>query len=593
MGKILDKFISTMPKLQARSIEKELLRQENRILYSSPQQFREEFVRRLTSLLESDYNAQFAAYPILDGERRSSELFNYMFRIIGGDLETLFTEADLIAELSDLQTRIYEQDIIFRLSAALAEAETEVELLELLLSNTAGLKDAVIENFRTGSNSLTRNHPLASFLYIDPKTNHQYGPASEMVVDVSVGGLTLPIDIRKAHHPTAIKEITTRDIRDNDQQFVLPGSVTPSTPSNRIVTGEISNLIDGQYDTTFVRMFTVNQLVSGGAKMTLLLDLGRPRTANYITIDPANEYNQKLTELYYVDSLAKVYAINLPTDGVSLADKAMVHFNPVETQSLVLVFKQENDVLVPELNAGNVQKYRYTFGLDNISVGETSYLKEGVYVSRTLSADKISKLHLKTTQNTNIGLDENEAELDPITSPLPTLEYWVHFREIDDSNNIVSQLLPIAPVGMETIREKIYIQHNGKARLNFTVDHEMADDDASLRLYRDGTLVLRDADYTIDVPGVVTIGSILTVDRGFQEEHEYIAEYIPWHQDQTKIPFTDATELVRYNPDNTIDITRPASSRAVRSEANLIIIMRGTGTDEMTSILDKYVFSVG
>jgi len=82
---------------------------------------------------------------------------------------------------------------------------------------------------------------------------------------------------------------------------------------------------------------------------------------------------------------------------------------------------------------------------------------------------------------------------------------------------------------------------------------------------------------------------------GYNLGHEYVAEYVPLHTQEgtAPIPFTDATELVRYAPDNTIRLSRPEASQAVRSEANLLVIMRGLGNGVHTSVVDQITFAVG
>ena len=257
-----------------------------------------------------------------------------------------------------------------------------------------------------------------------------------------------------------------------------------------------------------------------------------------------------------------------------------------------------NQLLLPLISPDPISRTlinRYRFGFDNILVGQLEFLNRGYYISNTLSLPKINKIYLKAKENMYIGVQENEDEL-VNTDPLPPVEYWVVVREIDAANNIVwLGYLPIASVGETRVREKVVIESNNSGTLNFTVSPDIADGSNDFILYRDGVEILRPLDYTLTTLGDLIRSSSVTVPDGFNYKNEYIADYELYQtqEDIVPVPFTDSTGLIRYNSDNSISLTRPDTSQAIRTEINLIIIMRGSLNTSYTSVVDEITFAAG
>ena len=196
MAKIIEEFVRSLPKLQARNIEKELQEPSSKLQLRTSQRFREAFQLKLRELLENDTSIRHTPIELLIGDKRSSELVDHMLDLISGDLSALFTEADLFLNLERLQELIYKDEVLLKLKRAVSEAETEIELLELLSGNTSGLKNAIVEKFRDGTNRLERESFSAPFAYIDPKLNLGILPQFDMPIDINVGGLVLPVPRR-------------------------------------------------------------------------------------------------------------------------------------------------------------------------------------------------------------------------------------------------------------------------------------------------------------------------------------------------------------------------------------------------------------
>lgn len=605
MGKLLDKFVENMPRLQAAHIERDLFLSKERREIRSVKALREEFQKRLRALLESDAPLLYEGRRIFPGERRSSELMEYIFSRICDDLTALFNDSNTIAELSKIQRELFEDEILSRLRRAVDEAERELDRIELLYGNTTGLKDAIVEKFRTPSSRLPHSDPMAQFVYIDPKTNTPFSAVSDMPVEVNLGGLVLPVNTETTVTFSNIKDQQSADTRDGEDRFASPRDLEFSTPSDGEdgQTGRISSLIDKQLNTWWEKRVTKKRILPNGAKLTLVATMGQPREINFVEIQPVGDHSVELSEIYYVDEMAFSHRIEFTGDVVDVKEPTRVFFKSVYATKLILSFTQRSPISMPAFIDGSPSlTYQYQFGFDNILAGKLTYGPVGCYASRTISAPKITTLYLSSKENQILGADNDNPGV--IIDPTPTIEYWVSFRDIDANGNIVySTVIPILPSGITRTREKLMMREGHTATLNFMIDKELdgiGHDPTDLLVYRDGVQVLRTDDYAIDA-GLLAEETIeakhatLSIPDGFNEQKEYIADYTPLHTDVTRAPlvFTDPSGLIRYNLDNTINIERPAGSRAVESQANLIIIMRNCGNHIHTSLVDEFVFAIG
>ena len=463
MAKILDEFIRVMPRLQARNIEQDLQDPHNQLRAGN---FREAFQEALRELLESDSPIRFKEPGLVARGLRDSEQVSDHLNKLAGDLSALFSEADLILTIEELQETVYRDEIIAKLRRAVDEAETEIERLELLKGNVSGLKEAIIEKFRVSANRLPRTDPRARLAYVDPKLHLRIRPEFDMPVGLDVGGLVLPINHRNSVSPSRIIDVLTSDVFTDDDRFALPRATIPSSPGDAVYTGAISNVIDKTEDTFWIKELHTQEELSAGARLNIQLDLGRtPVVCNYVEIHPIGDFEMRLDELYYVDELGAVGQVTLQNSPLILRDKVRIYFREAGVRKLVCIFTQQNFVQ-------DEGQRRYRFGLDNILTGKLSYKSEGYYVSKTLSLNHIGKLFVGAKENTFVGVP-GTGELSPILDPLPPVEYWVYYRDIDDSGNIVfDTYLPILPAGRTSVTEKVVLGQNDKGLINFALDSE-------------------------------------------------------------------------------------------------------------------------
>jgi hypothetical protein len=602
MGRILDKFIQQLPKLQADSIQKELLHSKANREIRSVQAFREAFQEKLRALLDSDEALRYEMRELLVDQTRSSELINSMISLITDDLFAMFAESDMLLSLADTQSVIFRDEIINRLRQAVSEASSELDRVELLTGNTIGFTNALVEKFRDSNSRLPRTDPVAELVYKDPKLNTVFSPDYDMAIEATTDGLVLPIKSQDTLVFSAIRDQQSSDVRDLSERFSIPREIEPSSQSigPLSVEGNINNIIDRKKGTFWIKKIQTARILPDGAKLNLLLSIGPPKEINFVEIQPFGPNPLELTGLYYQGEDSIFREIELPA-VLMLKEQTRVFFNPVFASKILVLFtqrtpassiKRANDKFVSE----------YVFGLDNILAGQLDYLNRGYYVTKTLTAEQISTIQLITKENLRVNaFGSQDVELS--SNLLPTIEYWIHFREYDPNGSLVfSKFLPIAPIGTETIRERFDLRVDSTASLNFMVDPHLDDEDHDpddLLVYRGRVLINRPLDYNLsqrllEAEAAEVKETELVIPGAFNEQRELIASYKPLHVKAiAPVKFTDATGLIRYNMDNSINIERPSSSRATESQVNLLIIMRGSENQTHTAVIDEVTLCIG
>lgn len=602
MGRILEKFVQQLPKLQADSIQKELLRSKANKEIRSVQGFREAFQEKLRALLESDEVLRFEAKELIVEETRSSELIDSMLSLIADDLLAMFTEGDELLSLANTQSALFRDEVINRLRQAVGEASLELDRVELLTGSNAGFTNALVEKFRDSNSRLPRTDPVAEQVYKDPKLNTVFTPDYDMAIEATTDGLVLPIKSENTLAFSAIRDQQSSDVRDLSDRFSIPRTVEPSTQSIDLphVKGSLNYLIDRKKETFWIKKIQTAKILPDGAKLNLLLTVGPPKEINFIEIQPFGPDPLELTGLYYQDEGSIFREIELPR-VLTLKEQTRVFFDPVFASKIMLLFTQRtpstslrrlNDKLISE----------YVFGLDNILAGQLSYLNRGYYVSKTLTAEQISTIRLVTKENLRVNTSEDQ-DIELASNLLPTIEYWIHFREYDPNGSLVfSKFLPIAPHGTETVLERFRVRVDSTASLNFMVDPNLDDaehDEDDLIVYRARTQINRPLDYNLsqrllNLEAVEVGETDLVIPGGYNEQREFIASYKPLHTKAiAPVKFTDPTGLIRYNMDSSINIERPSSSRATESQINLLIIMRGSENQTHTAVIDEVTLCIG
>lgn len=602
MGRTLDKFIQQLPKLQAEQIQKELIRSKANREIRSSQEFRDAFQEKLRALLESDEALRYEARELLVDTKRSSELMDNMIGLISDDLQAIFVDSNALLSLAQTQSRIFREEVIERLRQAVAEASTELDRIELLSGNTAGLTNALVEKFRDSNSRLPRSDRVAEQVYKDPKLNAPFSPDYDMAIEATTDGLVLPIKSENTLVFSAIKDQQSSDVRDLESRFSIPREIEPSTQSINAPSfdGRINNLIDKEKGTFWIKKIQTATALVDGAKLNLLLSIGASKEINFVEIQPFGPAALELTAVYYQDEASIFREITLPR-VLQLKEQTRIFFSPVYASKLMFVFTQRTPSNTLQ-RANNKLIAEYTFGLDNILAGKLSYLSRGYYVTKTLTAEQISTIRLVTKENIRVNTSEEEGpELENYN--LPTIEYWIHFREYDPNGSLVfSKFLPIAPYGTTRVKERFRVKADQSAILNFMVDPYLDDvdhDPADLLVFRDKVELIRPVDYNLsqellNTEVVEVKETTLAIPGGFNEQREFFASYVPLHTKAiAPVKFTDATGLIRYNMDSSINIERPSSSRATESQVNLLIIMRGSEAQTHTAVIDEISLCVG
>lgn len=602
MGRLLDKYASQLPGLQARQIERELTRSREGGELRTTQDFRAAFQTKLKELLSAESPLRFSAKELFENSKRSSELVSSLLSWLGDDLESLFTEYDKLLGAAHIQQQLFKEEVLSRIQSAITEADLELQRIEFLYGNTEGFTDAIVENFRSSASRLERTHPIADRVYKDPKLGVSIHPDQDMSISSTVSGLCLPLKSEASVVFSAIKDQQSSDVRSLADSFAIPFSITPSTPSDQIsIVGRIENLIDRRLNTFWQKTISVNSRLDSGAKLNLVVSTGASQEFNYLEVQPFGPEKLELSELYSISSTGLINQIELASGPVTIAGPTRVVFDSVVAIKFMLVFTQKTPTTII-LDGTTGAGATYTFALDNILAGKLAYQDRGYFVTKTLHAPQISRVMLRSKENLGLtALLENQIELG--ADLLPLVEYWVHLREYDAQDSLVfSSFLPIASAEKTRLRELAYRASGDQLRLNFMVfsdpDNESLEYEP-LNLYRERTLLARPLDYTLSEELLASSPqkcqlTTLDVHNSSNTELEYIADYVPLHLTaQAPSPFTDPSGLIRYNRDGSITIERPSSSRAIRSELNLVIIMRALRGGTHSSTVNEITLGVG
>jgi hypothetical protein len=182
---------------------------------------------------------------------------------------------------------------------------------------------------------------------------------------------------------------------------------------------------------------------------------------------------------------------------------------------------------------------------------------------------------------------------------------------LDNAGNILfNRKIPLLRAGQTRVREKLFLRGNNLALLNFHVRPSLAVDGSrnytdsdTLRIYRNGILLKRGA---IDLPGDYRVenrfsDNDLLFERKTEiqfigtntEDAEFIADYTPYCLLSIDPNYADESGLVKLRTDASIEIERPGGSRATHSEVNLVVIIRNTGDQQASSIVNLYKLGFG
>ena len=591
MSKLISEFNRILPQLQAREIEKELLTPEAQLRFGGDiDAARAELQRQLRLMLESDTSLRFSPIELKEDNYRDSETINWMVDKVATDLNSLFAESDQLAKIQAFNEKFFREEIIQKIEQAVNELDNELDRLELLSGRFNGLTDGIAENFRVDGQRLNRAERSAHLALVDPKTNSPLAVEQEMPVNLAIGGLTLPPDVNAVIGASRITDIQSSDTLEEDSPFALLSLSTPSSAGEVRETGRIWNLIDRRESTAWTKAIKA-KVQEGGAKLNLVLDFAPgPVKANYIQITPA--YNSSHTLIYagYTSPDNTSNELYLPDGGVDFNGKIILPFPVSVMKRVCLVFAQEDYRRSPNEAPGVVE---YTFSLAEIQVGMTEFKQLGYYVTKTLSLPLISQLYLSAETNGNL-LSFAEGE----DTAIPTIEYWVAYRDIDEADNVLfNTYIPILPVEKQYSYEKLVLNERDEAHLMFKVKEDITNaDEDTLQVIRDSDAILRPIDYTIKPSGdTLATPTVLSIQNGFNVQKEYYARYNPLHLDMVNrpVPFLDRTGLIEYLSDSSIKISRQENSRAVRSEVNLIVLIRGTEDRKRTLAIDRLIFGVG
>jgi hypothetical protein len=479
MGRYLDKFLSTIPKIQTKHIF-ELL---NELRDNGTIKTMEEYNTKLKELTETlkskDPVPTFTLFQALVGKDVSSDLYNTMVKAVVADLDTAFQEAENISDVLDLHKNLYKLTVIKALKKAVKELERRITLYEFFANSYDGYTSAQFNTFDESERHDTpRSDALADVLYYDFSRRANILAEDDAAIDVFKEGLILP-------------SIVSQEVKVVDIDTIDDGDASVSTRDVSDPSLSIRNAIDGKLHTYWVHPILLNAVESDGVTIKVKLDLGGAREINTIYFEQIGQFPVELEKVEYLSQSSQ--SEELTVTGVIDGDTS-VHFTSVVARYLILtlrqdcweealyhrrlgvnvwerVIKADLDPETPDNEAvsrladelGNVisdqevrdmcdiatdvdweqvKGYQYTFGFDNIKVYLNKYRTQGVYVGEKLEVDRPGVIALKTTE------DKPDVSVGGLSYQPFSFEYYVFKRNFDSGNSLLDEeLVPILPVG--------------------------------------------------------------------------------------------------------------------------------------------------
>lgn len=581
MGKLLKEITDNLPVLQVRQIERDLLSLERAGNFQSFAEKKAYFQTRLREILDAARPIRYRQFSLNEGTKIHSEQFTEMFRLFGTDLSSVYEDIDTIIQLTDIQEEMFTNKAIARLEQAVALVEKRLTTLEILMGISTA-RGVLYDTFTSASRQEPRGNPLDHLLFVDPKGPHRVSPEASAATSPE-GGLRLSVQ-----HSTALPISSITEIEYSDTlgglALSLPPNFVPSTDSDTVAPNHISpSVLAGRNsDQMWQKVVLKNKDYSGKVFLSLLVDLGGTRELNAIELIGSSDIGTSIESIYYYDS--SNLPINMEITATPLRSKTDLSVSSIRTRRILITMSQEAG---PDVSVEGKVYSSYTFSLGRILIGQQGLEANGYFVSETISEESVTRLTLSSTTD-----HQGDSVIDQ--SSLPTIEHWIHIRDIDKFGNMLfGEYVPIMSTNLSVKVEQIYPNGDGLATTCFQLDEaHVANETLAPEVYRNGTLLVEGVDYTIPEDGN------LEADRGHIQLSQasqlvashYVAAYAPKFMTVAAgTDVRDGTQLFKYNKDGSIDIIRPPNNKTVSTEINLLSIIRGEPTRRLQHILAKAV----
>lgn len=543
MGMYLEKLRNTVTEIQARQLTNLLVAQKNSGEIRNLEEFRSRLNELTSKLLSENITPSLELFFGQFNNIIDSETFDFMLERIRDDLETAFSESNVLSEVLLSHKNIINNVLLKAISFGIAELESKISLYEFLARDSSGFDNAQFNTFKASQNLRTsRSNKDSNVLFKDPRAKDLI--ADDVIIDAIGESIVLGNNILSFVLPKSVRQ-------------VFDVEATQSLDNVAFSTSDISNIIDGSPG-TFWNYSVLQKEPNKKISIKVELDLGNYADINFITIEAASIYPMSLERIEYIN--ANNQSINLSiVEEISNTPKS-IYFDRITTNKIFLIFSQSNGLEVQYsqkniavnydkivsgqtsaididsiatkisdvINSSKILQdvfflndapeqmkkfYDYSFGFDNIKLGVGTFKQRSIFVSSPINLDELSQLAIKTKEKRPI---ESSDVISMTSDTYPTqdsgqyfhgsIEYWGIIYNYQSNNHLIDiAIVPILPVGASRIYHERLILSNkisssvGNAgRLMFYTKHFTEDDLNDIKVYRNGTLLTRNIDWIID-----------------------------------------------------------------------------------------------
>jgi len=629
----IDSFVSGLPAAQQTALRSLVTKKSNSQSGLSNVSVISELTR-LTSSLTS----RGKIYSLIDSikSRRSGDTsmsFNDLLDALSEDLGIVFSELDSIGSTFEAMDRLTArtQDSIERSLAELDNVLTAIESIDE--QPEYRFRIASLNTFNTpGAGAIKLTHPLASFVYKDPRTNRVYDARDQLTINWSAEGATLPI---KLSNPRTIRNVYISESLSTTESDL---NIEPiRTELNATPTNSIENItkVDNKIWAKFTYLSKERQGIPPKAKAELVLDLGGLVSINSVEISPAASAPLVIESISYMSGDGNLYTI-LDTE-ITVNATAAISFARVLASKVYLQLRQDNYlsiekqissttgstyIALPTELAGlsstvgalsvktisgtpltatyRLDGWLYTFAIDRIAIGLANFAEVGIHASEPIELDFVPDMLGLTSNFTNsTDFSGNEAD---------ALEHYLYIFEYADSL-LHTTAIPIIPIAQrQVVHENVLPNSSGIATLRFYPDRT-----ESLTIYKnfvplinvtsgdlvtyytvsnDALLTERDTFPPVTTPAGMKRTLTLSI-KNPEPSAIYTASYTP-ETGVADIMYLDREQRAAIRANNIVSYTK-ASELATKSKLVLVSILRSTNFDanfrESGILFDYTVFA--
>lgn len=495
MAKYLTQFRDLITKRQTAQVLNLLNEKKNTGRIRTINEFNAQLNDLVRDILDNELKPFLSIFEARGYEKIDSESFNYMLDRLQDDLTSAFEEASNIGTTVQGHEAIA-RDIIFKkIREALNDLERRLVAYKFFDQDATGLTNALYSTFKEGGPRIGRGSKEI-LLFTDPRTNTLLDVENDAVLDLGGERLVLSEDKTTYHTITKAEQLFDSTAKQSE---VL---VEPAFSS-------LKNMTDGIQGTYWLQSLLFSNPQSA-VRIKVALFLGGPRDVNFVEVEPATKNGAILETIEYID--ASNEQLTLASPNLFISTRKKVSVNRVHAKKIILTFinyaprrvefeynedvvplfdQAENEplegytpsikLLTNELDSLVVNSdvkdilnivdpsdnnkvfvgYEYTFGIDNVWVGNVEYDDIGVYAAGHITVDKLGRCVLRSTETRPItsGQDiidtSTTYDLSDTNMVHSSIEYYVFKKDYDDVGTLLrSAVIPIVPQNIERINHE-------------------------------------------------------------------------------------------------------------------------------------------